>query len=142
MKGNLVARASVAIAAGRDKVWEALLNPQTIKEYMFGTHVVTNWRQGSPIVWKGEWQGKPYGDKGRILKIKALQTLEYAHFSPMSGLADSPENYHTVTIELAAEGDHTRISLSQDNNATEKARQHSEKNWEMMVTSLENVLET
>jgi hypothetical protein len=59
----------------------------------------------------------------------------------MSGLLDTPENYHTVTIELAGEGGHTRVSLSQDNNPTEQARQQSEKNWEMMLTSLKGLLE-
>jgi uncharacterized protein YndB with AHSA1/START domain len=141
MEKNFVAHASVDVAAGRDKVWEALVNPQTIKKYMFGTNVVTDWREGSPIVWKGEWQGKSYEDRGRIQRIRPEQMLEYTHFSPMSGLADTPENYHTVTIELATEGDHTRVSLSQDNNATEQARQHSEKNWEMMLTGLKNLLE-
>jgi hypothetical protein len=31
--------------------------------------------------------------------------------------------------------------MSRDNNATEQARQHSEKNWKMMLTSLKNLLE-
>ena len=141
MKNNLVARASVDISTDRDKVWEALVSPQKIKEYMFGTHVITDWREGSTIVWKGEWRGKHYEDKGRILKVEPLRTLEYTHFSPMSGVADRPENYHTVTIDLAPEGDHTRVSLSQDNNATDDARQHSEKNWQTMLNSLKNVLE-
>ena len=141
MEKNFVARASVDIAASKDKVWDALVNPQTIKKYMFGTNVVTDWREGSPISWKGEWQGKSYEDKGQIRRFTPQQIMEYTHFSPLSGLPDKPENYHTVTIELASEGSHTRVSLSQDNNATEQAQQHSEKNWKMMLTSLKNLLE-
>lgn len=52
----------------------------------------------------------------------------------MSGLPDKPENYHIVTIELAAKGDHTLVSLSQDNNPTEQACQH-------LPASLKNLLE-
>jgi hypothetical protein len=59
----------------------------------------------------------------------------------MSGLPDKPENYHTVSIELSAEGNQTRVSLSQDQNLTEQAQQHSEKNWNMMLESLKNLLE-
>ncbi|MDR7521114.1 MAG: SRPBCC domain-containing protein, partial [Armatimonadota bacterium] len=66
MDKNLIARASIAINAFRAKVWEALVNPEAIKQYMFGTHVVTDWREGSPIRWKGEWQGKSYEDYGMI----------------------------------------------------------------------------
>ena len=141
MEQNFIAHASVDIAASGDKVWDALVNPERIRKYMFGTNVVTDWREGSAITWKGEWQGKPYEDKGEIRRITPLQSIQYTHFSPMSGLPDRPENYHTVTIELSAEGDRTRVSLSQDKNPTEQARQHSEKNWKMMLESLKNLLE-
>ena len=141
MENNFIAHASVDIVATRNKVWDALVNPETIKKYMFGTNVVTDWHQGSPITWKGEWQGKSYEDKGEIRRITPPHSIQYTHFSPLSGLPDKPENYHTVTIELSTEQHHTRISLSQDNNPTEQARQHSEKNWEMMLESLKRLLE-
>jgi uncharacterized protein YndB with AHSA1/START domain len=141
MDKNLIARASVTINATSAKVWNALVNPEAIKQYMFGTHVVTDWRQGSPIIWKGEWQGKSYEDKGVVLQFKPGRTIQYSHFSPLSGLADKPESYHTVTIELSNEGTQTRVSLSQDNNPTEQAREHSEKNWGTMLTALKKFLE-
>ena len=138
---NLIARASVTIDATIGNVWDALVTPEAIKQYMFGTTVVTDWREGSPISWKGEWEGKPYEDKGTILQLKPGRSLQYSHFSPRSGLADTQENYHIVTIELSDEGDQTRVSLAQDNNATAEAREHSERNWQMMLTALKKFLE-
>src|SRR5512138_2039278 len=131
MPKDLIARASASIGAPAAKVWDALVNPQMIKQYMFGTTVVSDWRGGSPISWKGEWKGKAYEDKGRILKIEPGRMLQYSHYSPLSGAPDTPENHHTVTIELAGGGAQTRVSLSQDNNANDEAREHSEKNWKM-----------
>lgn len=55
---DLIAKASITINAPVAKVWEALVSPAMIKQYMFGTNVVTDWKEGSPIVWRGEWQGK------------------------------------------------------------------------------------
>ena len=141
MNRNLVARASITIDAPRAQVWSALVNPEAIKQYMFGTNVVSDWRKGSPIVWKGEWQGKSYEDKGVILELKPERTIQYTHFSPLSGLPDTPENYHTVTIDLSGEGNQTRVSLAQDNNPTEQARDHSQKNWERMLMALKKFLE-
>ncbi len=141
MDKNLTARASITINATSDKVWNALVNPEAIRQYMFGTNVVSDWKEGSPIVWKGEWKGKSYEDKGVILRFKPEQTIQYSHFSPLSGRLDKPENYHTVTIELSSEGAQTHVSLAQDNNATEQARDHSEKNWQMMLTALQKFLE-
>jgi uncharacterized protein YndB with AHSA1/START domain len=141
MGKNLVARASIDINAPRTMVWNALVNQEAIKHYMFGASVVSEWRERSPIVWKGEWQGKSYEDKGVILQFKPENRLQYSHFSPLSSLPDTPENYHTVTIDLAADGQHTRVSLAQDNNPTEEAQAHSEKNWGMMLTALKKYLE-
>ena len=108
---------------------------------MFGTTVTSDWKPGSPITWKGEWQGKAYEDKGVIKQIKAVKILQYTHFSPLTGLPDIAENYHLVTIELLPKGNQTHVSLSQDKNATEEAQKHSEKNWSMMLASLKKILE-
>ena len=138
---GLIAKESISINAPVGKVWDALTKPEVIKQYMFGTNVISDWKQGSPIVWKGEWQGKKYEDRGMILKLEPNRILQYTHFSPLSGQQDIPENYHTVTVELSTEGAQTRISLSQHNNPTEQARKHSENNWVMILESLKKLLE-
>ena len=140
MRG-LVAKASVRIKASNDKVWRALVSPELIRQYMFGTEVVSDWKEGNPIIWKGIWNGKSYEDKGIILKYEMKKTLEFSHFSPLTGTPDIPENYHTVTYRLTDEGDYKLVSLSQDNNATENDREHSQKNWEMLLDSLKKLLE-
>ena len=141
MDKNQIAKASVSINAARQKVWNALVDPKAIKQYMFGTNVVSNWKEGSSIVWQGEWQGKSYEDKGKILQLKPARTIQYSHFSPLSGQPDKPENYHTVTIELSGNGNQTDVTLTQDNNATEAERAESEKNWKLMLTELKKFLE-
>jgi uncharacterized protein YndB with AHSA1/START domain len=141
MDKDLIAKASIAINATIDKVWDALVKPEAIKQYMFGTTVVTDWRKGSPIAWKGEWEDKPYEDKGVILRFEPGRLLQYSHFSPLSGLPDKPENYHTVTIELSGEGNQTHVLLAQDNNSTAQACEHSANNWKMMLDALKKFLE-
>ena len=138
---NLIAKALITVDVPSAKVWNAFVNPKIIKQYMFGTEVISNWIAGSSLVWKGEWQGKPYEDKGVILQLRPGWMLQYSHFSPLSGLPETAENYHTVTIELAEEGDRVRVSLSQDHNATEEEVEQSRQNWEMMLTSLKKYLE-
>ena len=68
----------------------------------------SDWNVGSPITWAGEWEGRAYEDKGTILEIEPNHVLAYSHYSPLSGLEDAPENYHSVRIELAEEGAATR----------------------------------
>jgi uncharacterized protein YndB with AHSA1/START domain len=141
MNKQFIAKQSITIHAPVAEVWDALVNPETIKQYMFGTEVVTDWKEGSPILYKGTWEGKAFEDKGQVIKVEPEKLLVTTHWSPLSGTADSPENYHTVRYELTAEGDKTQITLTQDNNASEEEKNHSKQNWKMMLDGLKKLLE-
>ncbi len=141
MSKGLVARASIPIRAPAARVWDALTDPAIIKQYMFGAEVVSDWRPGSKITWRGEWQGRGYEDHGIILRFQPQRLIEYSHFSPLAGLPDLPENYHTVTVELTGRPDSTLVTLTQDNNSTEAERKHSEENWKRMLGSLRETVE-
>lgn len=141
MKNNSIAEASITINAPSTKVWNGLTNPAMIKKYMMGATVDSDWKKGSKITWKGEFKGKSYKDKGEILQIEPGKKLKYSHFSPLSGEEDAPENYHNVTIDLKENDDRTTVSLSQDKNDTEKAKEESQKNWDMMLKGLKKAVE-
>jgi uncharacterized protein YndB with AHSA1/START domain len=136
-----VATAKTEIDASPSRVWRALTDPDQIQKYMFGSRVVTDWRPGSRIVWKGEYEGKKYEDRGEILEVEPERRLRMTHFSPLSGDEDAPENYHTLVYELDEHGGKTRVSLSQDNNSSEEAARHSQANWEKMLSGLKEVAE-
>jgi uncharacterized protein YndB with AHSA1/START domain len=136
-----VATAEAEIQAPRSKVWSALTDPDQIEKYMFGSRVETDWKPGSTIVWKGEYEGKKYEDKGEILEVETERRLKMTHFSPLSGEEDAPENYHTLVYELEDDDGKTHVSLSQDNNASEEAAEHSRANWEKMLSGLKKVVE-
>jgi uncharacterized protein YndB with AHSA1/START domain len=145
MTRGLVATASVDVEAPADTVWAALIDPQTIEQYLPGTEVVSDWKPGSPVVWKGVYEGQPFEDKGVVLEVDPGRRLRYSHFSPLTGKPDLPEHYHTVTLELtpgAGPGGPTRLTLSQDNNPDEEARDHSAAFWGQMLERLKAVLES
>ena len=108
---------------------------------MFGSRVETDWEPGSRITWKGEYEGKKYEDKGKILEVVPDRRLKVTHFSPLSGEEDVPENYHTLVYELTENDGKTHVSVSQDNNPTEEAAEHSRANWEKMLFALKEVVE-
>jgi hypothetical protein len=59
----------------------------------------------------------------------------------IEGDDNRPENYHTVLYELENDGEMTRVRLTQDNNKTAEAADHSQTNWEKMLTGLKEVVE-
>jgi uncharacterized protein YndB with AHSA1/START domain len=138
---SFLAKAEVDVNASATAVWKALTDPEQISKYFFGSQVQTDWRPGSPIQWKGEFNGRSYVDRGEILRVENNRLLSMTHFSPMSGQPDEPQNYHTLTYELSESGGATHVSLVQDNNATEEEAEHSSKNWQTMLDGLKKTVE-
>jgi uncharacterized protein YndB with AHSA1/START domain len=138
---NFIAKAEIDIAAPARQVWTALTDPDTISKYFFGAKVRTDWRPGSPIVWTGEYQGKQYEDKGQICDVEQDRLLRMTHFSPMSGLPDEPENYHTLTYELAERATSTHVTLTQDNNGDQAEAERATANWTAMLQGLRDTVE-
>ncbi|MFZ0169630.1 MAG: SRPBCC domain-containing protein [Candidatus Dormiibacterota bacterium] len=142
MKDSFVAAKSITINASADAVWQALTDPEMVRQYMYGTNMETDWQVGSPITWKGEWQGSTYEDKGSVLEVKPRRLLKVTHWSPMAGTEDTPDNYHTVTYELAGEEGTTTLTVKQDNNASqEEADKMAENNWGPVLEGLKAAVE-
>ena len=142
MPRGFEATRTLRIAAPPSRVWATLTEPDLVREYMHGTNMATSWTVGEPITWAGEWQGKSYLDKGTVLEVDPVQHLRYTHWSPMGGSEDRPENYHTVSFDLAADGDGTRLSLTQDNNPSQaEAEAMAENNWGPMLDGLKATAE-
>lgn len=141
MKQELTARASITIHAPASRVWEALTKPELIKQYLFGSDVVTDWQVGSPIYYRGEWQGRSYEDKGTVLEVEPRKRLVTTHWSPLSGVPDTPDNYHTVTYVVQERDGSTDVTITQDKNASEDEKMHSEQNWQMVLDGLKRLVE-
>ena len=141
MSINLIAKTSTIISAPAPRVWDALTNPKLIKQYFFGSEALSDWKEGSSLNFKGEWEGKEYLDKGSILKSEPNKLFQYTYFSSFSDLPDKPENYSTVAYELYEEDGQTTLIVKQENIANEEARKNSEKNWEQVLQSLKDLLE-
>jgi uncharacterized protein YndB with AHSA1/START domain len=135
------ARADIHIAASRDRLWQALTDPATIERFLFGSRVETDWQQGSPILYHGEWEGKPYEDKGVILELVPGDRLVTSYYSPLSGKPDEPASYQTVSYLLATDGDGPRVTITQDGCADETAAQRMGENWGTVLQSLKSVVE-
>jgi len=146
MSSELTVRKSVRVNATPARVWEALVNPALVKQYMFNSDVVCDWRVGSEIIFKGLAGGKEVVFvKGKITKIEPEKVLQYTCFGPDSGLPDISANYTTVTYELRAEQGQTVVTASQGDFSGvgdgEKRCQDSLKGWDYALGGLKSVVE-
>jgi uncharacterized protein YndB with AHSA1/START domain len=137
------ASTSVDIDAAPEAVWHALTDPALIAEYMHGTAVQTDWSEGSPITWAGEWQGSNYEDKGEVVTVDPPRRLAVTHWSPLTGDADVPANYHHVGYDLEAIGDGgTRLTLTHGNSPTQESADSMVANgWRPTLEAIKQVVE-
>ncbi|MGV8138816.1 MAG: SRPBCC domain-containing protein [Mangrovibacterium sp.] len=140
MQTHFESKYQTVIAASIEKVWEALINPEIVKRYFFGSNQETDWKVGSKILWTGEYEGTTYEDKGVVLEFSPNEKLSYSYLSSWSGLEDKPENYLLVTYEVKQTEDGTELIITQSNYDEEKAK-HSAENWGVVINGLKKIVE-
>jgi len=141
MTNDISTEISITIDTSAKDVWEALTKPDVIKKWFFGVDTETDWAEGSPIVHRGEYQRKPYEDKGTIVKVEPGRRLVHTHWSPSSGLPDSPEHYEEVTWALADRAGTTDLTVTEVNLSSEEAKAASEQSWQVALQALKDLLE-
>ena len=135
------ATTSIIIQAKIEKVWDALTNPEIVRQYLFGTEVTTDWQVGSPITYKGVWKDTPYEDKGVIVAFIPNQLLQTSYWSAFSEREDAPENYILVSYRLSEADDGTMLSITTDKNPSEEDAENGSKNWGYVLQMMKDLLE-
>jgi uncharacterized protein YndB with AHSA1/START domain len=87
---------------------------------MFGCEALSDWKEGSPLIWKGTFNGvELVAVKGTIKKIQPGKYLEYTVIDPNNPkIPDLPENYLTITIDLTEEDGQTLATVTQGDYST------------------------
>ncbi len=151
MSKELIVTNEISINAPASKVWDALTNPEQTKKYMFGCETVSDWQKGSPLLWKGSWEGKEMiFVKGHIVDIEPGKYLAYTVIDPNnSAIPDIPENYLTVTYTLSAHEGQTKLSVSQGDYArvAEGEKRYKEtynngEGWNPILVQIKELVET
>lgn len=127
------------INAPVEKVWSALTEPSLVKQYFFDSNLETTWKVGDPIYFSGEYEGKPYQDKGTVQAYEHQKSLSYTYYSNWSGLPDEPENYQLVTYVVSKVENGSELTITQTHFTQEQA-DHSKDNWKIVVEGLSKII--
>jgi uncharacterized protein YndB with AHSA1/START domain len=138
---DLKSESSISIHAPIGKVWEALTTPAVIKQWFFGVDTEAEWSEGGRITHRGEYKGKPYEDSGEIVQIEPPRLLVHTHWSPVSGLPDTPESYQRVSWELSERDDATELTVGESNLPSAEAKETSDQTWPIVLGNLKALLE-
>ena len=105
---------SVTILAPASKVWLALTVPDLVKQWQYGSDLLTTWEPGTPIVFRNEWNGQIFEQKGIVLEFIPGSRLKYSLFVPRTDLRDIPEHHFFMIYELTESGGLTTVLFRQE----------------------------
>ena len=105
---------TVKIAAPAKKVWLALTVPAWVKQWQYGSDLLTTWELGAPIIFRSEWNGQVFEQKGSVLEFRPESRLKYSLFFPRPDVEDTPENYFFMTYELTESEGVTSLLVRQE----------------------------
>ena len=150
MSQSLTVTNTITIQATAARVWDALTNPEMTKKYMFGCEALSDWKPGSPLLWKGNFNGlEMVAVKGAVIKIEPGKLLVYTTIDPNNpAVPDLPENYLTVTYALSEQNGHTLLTVSQGDYSTvaEGDKRYEETiaggGWTPILVQIKELLET
>ncbi len=142
MDKTLKLTTSININATTAEVWNALTNKELIKEYFFGTDTNTDWKEGSPISFKGLWEGKTYEDKGTVLKVEKEKLLQHDYWSSFWGNEVGADERSVITYEIIGNGSaETTLTVKQEGFKDASSRDHSIGNWQGILKNIKKLLE-
>ena len=138
----MIIKEEVLFKANLEQVWDLLLNPEMTKQYMFGCAVLSDWKIGSPVYWKGKTED---GDevvyvKGKVIAFEEGKLATSTTFDPNSGMEDIPANHVNLTYQLEEHPEGSLLTIIQGDFAGaqdgQKRYEESKKGWVEMVIPL------
>ena len=132
---------NISIESSLDQVWNVLVSPDSIKEYLYGTETTSDWKKGSEIWFRGKWEGKDYEDKGIILKFDIQKEFSYTYFSSFFMLPDLPKNYSEIVMKLNEKQGGVFLHISQIGFLSESQQNHSLENWKQILEKIKQLAE-
>ena len=107
---------ALVIKAPVQKVWDALTLPELVKQWQYGSDLITDWKPASDIRFRNEWDGKVYEQWGKVLEVLPPYLVQYSLFAPRPGLEDKPENYFIMIYRLNEREGYTSLEIIQEDN--------------------------
>ena len=113
---------------------------------MFGCEVLSDWKIGNQILWKGKTEN---GEeiiyvKGEIIEYKKGKKVTSTMFDPNIGIPDIPRNYINLTYEVIPQKTGTMLMITQgdfkNTDNAEKRFIESKQGWKMVISTMKKLL--
>jgi len=134
---------TIFVDVAPELVFDALTNSEEITKYFPLKEVVSEWKVGSEVLYKGEINGQNFSDFGVIEILTRPNKYKYTYWSDNHGTERTPENHLSITYVISKNGDGTKLELEQSNlKSKEMFQMMDEVVWDSLLNNLKNHVES
>lgn len=133
---------TIVLNAPVEKVWNVLTKPELVKQWQYGSDLITDWKTGNEIRFRNEWEGQIFEQWGTILEVVPNQKIKYSLFFPRPELEDKPENYFIMSYVLSKENQKTKLEIIQEDNRPGAVQEEPQGEENPILQGLKAIIES
>lgn len=133
---------TIFINAPIENVWNALTKPELVKQWQYGSDLITDWKVGNQIKFRNEWNGQFFEQWGTILEVVPYHKIKYSLFFPRPELEDKPENYFIMSYVLSEENDKIKLSIIKEDNRPDAIQEEPKEEKNPILEALKALIES
>ena len=123
-----------------DRLWSALVSPEFMKQYWFGMHIETDWKQGSS--WQLKFSDGRVADSGEIIEYEPPKRLVLKWRNEWKP-EFTAEGYSHCTMDLEPLDDAVKLSITHVMDRPDsKFIQGVSGGWPRILSNLKSLQET
>lgn len=137
----VTSKSTILINANKQKVWNALTNPELVKKWQYGSDVLTDWKVDSEIRFRTEWENKVFEQWGKILEIIPNELIKYSLFFPRPDLEDKEENYFIMSYIISESENVIKLEIIKEDNRPGAVKEKESDEENPVLIALKEIIE-
>jgi len=133
---------TIRLKASTKKIWDVLTKPEFVKQWQYGSDLITDWKVNSEIRFRSEWEGQVFEQWGKILEVVPYKLIRYTLFAPRPDLEDKPENYFVMNYILAEEKKCIRLDIIQEDNRPGAIQEEPQGEENPVLSTIKAIIES
>jgi uncharacterized protein YndB with AHSA1/START domain len=138
----ITSKSTILINATKQKIWDALTKPEIVKKWQYGSDVITDWKLGSEIRFRVEWEGKVFEQWGKILEMIPNELIKYSLFFPRPDLEDKEENYFIMSYIISESENMIKLEIIKEDNRPSAVKEKESNEANPVLISLKEIIES
>lgn len=123
-----------------EKLWEALTQPETMRQYLFGAAILADWKKGG--AWKMAHGDGRVSDSGEVLEAEKPKRIVLKWRSEWTEEL-AAEGYSRCTMDIEPKGETVMLKITHEiERDNSKLIQSVSGGWPKILSGLKSLLET